>query len=150
MTLRLLLLASFSPTDAWGWLSLVLLVISIAIPYALRSKSPSQASSAFDASRGTRILWIHYWLGPLIFALSFVHAWIPMATGHMPHTSMQGLWLATYALGLILLQVLLGLALRYFRRGARVLRWVHFAVMLGIGGLLLAHLWLNGPPLRLP
>ena len=141
------LLTSLSPTDWWGWLSLVLFGISAAIPYLSRKMAPPGGDSV-SATVGTGSLWIHYWLGPLVFGLSFVHAWIPMASGHMPHTSIKGLWLATYALGLIFLQLLLGLMLRYLRyRGARLLRWFHFGVMLGIAALLLAHLWLNGPPM---
>ena len=69
-----------------------------------------------------------------------------MASGHMPHTSMRGLWLATYALGLIFLQLLLGLTLRYVGpRAAQALRRIHFVLMIGIAGLVLSHLWLNGP-----
>jgi hypothetical protein len=69
-----------------------------------------------------------------------------MASGHMPHTSMRGLWLATYALGLIFLQLLLGLALRYIGpRGAQAMRRIHFILMVGIAALVLSHLWLNGP-----
>ena len=90
------LLTSLSLTDWWGWLSLVLFGVSAAIPYASRKMALARRDSA-SATSGTGSLWIHYWLAPLVFGLSFVHAWIPMAAGHMPHTSMQGLWLATYA-----------------------------------------------------
>jgi thiosulfate reductase cytochrome b subunit len=64
----------------------------------------------------------------------------------MPHTSMRGLWLATYGLGLIFVQLVSGLVLRYTgARTAQTLRRIHFVLMLSIVGLVLAHLWLNGP-----
>ena len=68
-----------------------------------------------------------------------------MASGHMPHTSMRGLWLATYALGLILLQLLLGLAAFCRQRTAQALRRIHFVLMIAIAALVSSHLWLNGP-----
>jgi cytochrome c biogenesis protein CcdA len=69
-----------------------------------------------------------------------------MASGHMPHTSMRGLWLATYALGLILVQLLLGLALRSVGpRTAQALRRIHFVLMIAIAALVLTRLWSNGP-----
>jgi len=64
----------------------------------------------------------------------------------MPQTSMRGLWLATCALGLIFVELLLGLALRYVGPpAARVMRRMHSVLMLGISALVLSHLWLNSP-----
>ena len=137
----------FSPTAIWGWASLVLLAVVVAIPYLRRIPSrPSADSAAATARPYLGALAPHYWLAPAVLVISFVHAWIPMASGHMPHTSMRGLWLATYALGVIFVQLVIGLALRYVGpRVAHAMRRVHFVLMLGIVALVLAHLWLNGP-----
>lgn len=126
-------------TSFTGWLTAFLIALQIAWPYLLRSgtKPLSLSASSFTMRP-------HFWLGYALPGLAFVHAWIPMASGHMPKTSMTGLWLATYALGLILLQALLGIATRVTRGLARnVLRRVHFAVMFGIAALIAAHLYLN-------
>jgi hypothetical protein len=137
----------FSPTAAWGWASLVLLAVVVAIPYLRRSTPLSSPGLPATATRPyLSALTPHYWLAPAVLVISFVHAWIPMASGRMPHTSMRGLWLATYALGVIFLQLLIGLAMRYLGpQVARTMRRVHFLLMLGIVALVLAHLWLNGP-----
>jgi hypothetical protein len=137
----------FSPTAAWGWVGLVLLAVVVAIPYLRRNSSLASPGSPAAAPRPyLTALAPHYWLAPAVLVISFVHAWIPMASGHMPQTSMRGLWLATYALGVIFLQLLIGLALRYMGpRVAHAMRRVHFVLMLGIVALVLSHVWLNGP-----
>lgn len=136
----------FSPTAAWGWASLVLLAVVVAIPYLRRSSSLGSHGSPEAAPRPyLSALASHYWLAPAVLVISFVHAWIPMASGRMPQTSMRGLWLATYALGVIFLQLVIGLALRYVGpRVAHAMRRVHFLLMLGIVALVLSHVSLNG------
>ena len=137
--------AQFDTTTAiWGWLALASLIVVVAIPY-FRRKGPSVgAESSVPRAHLSRLI-AHFWIAPAVLAISFVHAWIPMASGHMPRTSMNGLWLATYALGLMFVQIVLGIALRYFGlRTARVLKRVHLALMLGIVALVLLHLALNG------
>jgi len=136
-----------SPADILGWLSVVLLGAVIAIPY-LKNRARARVPESNGAAPRPYLnaLWPHYWFAPAVAVGSFVHAWIPMASGHMPHTSMRGLWLATYALGLVFLQILLGLVLRFAGPAtAAFLRRVHFVCMVGIVALLLAHLLLNGP-----
>ena len=90
----------------------------------------------------------HYLLGSLLPATALTHGWIPMASGHMPRTSMRGLWLATFALGLLFLQLLLGLAVRHLPGNGHsvsrlALRRIHFATMLAIAALALSHMLLN-------
>lgn len=136
-----------SPADILGWFTLVLLGAAIAVPY-LHSRAVRRGPESNGAVSRPYLnsLWPHYWLAPAVAAGSFIHAWIPMASGHMPHTSMRGLWLATYALGLVFLQIFMGLVLRFVSPGAaRILRPLHFLFMIGIVVLLLAHLLLNGP-----
>lgn len=63
----------------------------VAIPY-LRCKVVPATGLPNTAPRPyLAALSLHYWLAPAVFAISFLHAWIPMASGHMPHTSMRGL-----------------------------------------------------------
>ncbi|HME13492.1 MAG TPA: hypothetical protein VKF79_11550 [Candidatus Acidoferrum sp.] len=140
-----------------GWLVAALLATQIALPFLLRrarygAMPPSgsvAAAAKGDASAtgmglaGNSMRW-HYLLGFILPAAALVHGWIPMGSGHMPRTSMTGLWLATYALGLLFLQLVLGLVLQRMPSGAaRVLRWVHFFTMLVITALALAHMLLN-------
>ena len=133
-------------TAFWGWASFALLGLVVAIPYLRRTTSIATVSSHTATRPYLAALALHYWLAPAVLVVSFLHAWIPMASGHMPHTSMHGLWLATYALGLIFVQLLLGLALRSVGpRTAQALRRIHFVLMIAIATLVLTHLWLNGP-----
>jgi hypothetical protein len=135
-----------TPTALWGWVSLSLLGLVVAIPYLRRKTVPSTGIPDAAPRPYLAALSLHYWLAPAVLLVSFLHACIPMASGHMPHASMRGLWLATYALVLIFVQLLLGLALRYVGpRVAQALRRIHFVLMIGIAALVLSHLWLNGP-----
>ena len=90
----------------------------------------------------------HYLLGFVLPAAALAHGWIPMAAGHMPRASMTGLWLATFALGLLFLQLLIGLATQRLRGdGNSVARLTlcrtHFVTMLVIAALALSHMLLN-------
>jgi hypothetical protein len=127
-------LVLISPTSLWGWISVALVATVIAIPFLSVRAGQSPVLP----------LWPHYWLGLLATAISLWHAWIPMKAGHIPRSAFNGLWLATIALGLLLLQLLLGVLLRYGRpRYFAYLRQTHFALMLGIVALIAAHLWFN-------
>ena len=135
----------FDSTRVIGWLSLVLLGIVIVLPYlpAIGTAANSRSTSGFSRLPLGRIDF-HYWLAPLVALGSFVHAWIPMASHHMPHTNYKGLWFATVAVGLILVQLGLGVVLRFTRRSTpNLLRRAHFTLMLGITALVLLHLWIN-------
>ena len=128
-------------TRVIGWLSVGLLGLVIALPFFGRSLAGRNKAAA-----GAKRMMFHYWLAPLVALGSFVHAWIPMASGHMPRTSFTGLWIATVALGMILVQLGLGLALRYAGAdSARLLTRLHLTVMFGISALVFIHLWVNSP-----
>ncbi len=61
------------------------------------------------------------------------HAWLPMRAGHIPVSAFSGLWLATIALGILLVQLGVGLALRYTRgHTRRTLLQAHFLCMLAV------------------
>jgi hypothetical protein len=140
-------MAIFDFTRVIGWLSVFLLGIVIALPYLPSVGSGRNAPFLSGFFRFPfRRMSFHYWLAPLLAVGSFVHAWIPMASRHMPRTNSNGLWLATLALGLILAQLGLGVLLRSTRQSApNLLRRTHFTLMLGIAALVLLHLWLNSP-----
>jgi hypothetical protein len=142
---------SLDSTRIIGWLSVFLLGIVIALPYlppvGSGRNAPSFSSGFFRFP--FRRMAFHYWLAPLVAVGSFVHAWIPMASRHMPRTNYNGLWLATLALGLILAQLGLGLLLRSTRQSApNLIRRTHFTLMLGIAALVLLHLWMNSPSIH--
>jgi hypothetical protein len=135
---------SFFYTSASGWLATILIGVEIMLPYLLRRTRLSESLGIAQEHQRPYLqrMWPHYWAGYLLLGLAFFHAWIPMASGRMPKTSLTGLWLATFALGLLFLQILIGLTLRSgVSRG--FLRAVHFWTMLGIGVLVLSHVWLN-------
>lgn len=135
----------FDSTRVIGWLSLVLLGIVIALPYlpAIGTAANTRSTSEFFRLPPRRMAF-HYWSAPLVALGSFVHAWIPMASHHMSHTNYKGLWLATVAMGLIVVQIGLGMLLRFTRRSTpNLLRRTHFTLMLGITVLVLLHLWMN-------
>jgi len=76
--------------------------------------------------------------------LSLWHAWPALRAGHIPPNLANGLWLATIALVLLLIQLAAGAVLRY--RGpspSGLVRRIHFALMAAIVLLLVAHIWLN-------
>jgi heme A synthase len=133
---------SFLQNNFLGWFTALLIAVQLAWPFFLKWRKPSAtfaaAPSFFAAMRP------HFWLGYALPILAFIHAWIPMSSGHMPHTSLTGLWLATYALGLLVLQVFLGVAMRATKGLAHiVLRRIHFSAMLSIAVLLAAHIYMN-------
>jgi hypothetical protein len=132
-----------------GWAAAAVLGAQIALPFVMR-RMKNEAGSGVGVAAANKspstwpLSWLHYLLGFVLPAAAFVHAWIPMASGKMPQTSMTGLWLATYALGLMVLQVVLGLVLQRVRGVARVvIRRVHFVGMLIISLLVLAHIAMN-------
>jgi len=135
----------FFYASASGRIATILLGVEILLPYLLRGTRMSKALGlAQTMSNGyAQRMWPHYWEGYLLLILSFVHAWIPMSAGHMPRTSLTGLWLATSALVLLFFQLLLGLALRSGSEARRFLRAAHFWTMLAVSVLVLSHLWIN-------
>ena len=136
---------SFFYTASSGWLACLLIAVGIALPYLLR-RTPLTKKLGLAQNSSLpylRRMWPHYWVGYLCLALSFYHAWIPMASGRIPRSSLTGLWLATFALFLLFVQLLLGLALKQPSSSRALLRKVHFWSMVGVSALVLAHIVLN-------
>jgi len=138
---------AFFYRSASGWVACILTVVAMLLPYLLRSGRLSQALG-FGPSRDVpylRRMWPHYWTGYLALGLSFYHAWVSMAPGPLPRTSLAGLWLGTFGLLLLFVQFLLGLVLQQSRGPNAVTRGLHFWSMVGILVLVFVHVALNGP-----
>lgn len=135
---------SYYVTSATGWLMIVLLIVIIAYPFLLRSGLLGPVQPFLQRMR------FHYWLGYSTAALVIIHAWIPMSSRLAGAVNPLGLDLATVALMLVFVQVMLGRSLSWPRLSARrlVRRW-HFWVMIGIVSFVLAHIALNSPTIQL-
>lgn len=122
-----------------GWLLALLLPLTITLALRLRRSS----EPATGASRGPR--WrLHFWLGYGIAILTLLHAAIATGTGISLRVDTLGLYLATGALLLVVVQVFIGLLLREpsLRRRPVVRRW-HLWVMAGVVLLAAGHIALN-------
>ncbi|HYW65957.1 MAG TPA: hypothetical protein VFB10_04570 [Candidatus Dormibacteraeota bacterium] len=143
-------LAMLSPTGQRGWISTALLAAVIAIPYLhgalMRGRRRADNS---PAPSPLMPLWPHYWLALALAALSSWHAWPGLRAGHISPSLTNGLWLATIALVLLLLQLAVGAVLHHRGPGpSSVVRRIHFVLMAAIALLVVAHVWLNSRFLR--
>jgi hypothetical protein len=85
----------------------------------------------------------HIVLGLILLPLTFAHAWLSMKSVSMQSAHMAGLWLATAALLLLGVQVLLGTALIRPSESSGSLKRVHLALGLGILALASVHVLLT-------
>ena len=135
-------------TSITGWIACVLIGLEILLPYLYRRNrlslwlgSAARAASAPYLKR----LWPHYWLGYLLLVLGAIHTVVPIEAGHLRQWNITGLWIATVALLLLLLQGALGLWLQDSKLvGRALMRGWHFWLMFGIVLLVGVHVWLNG------
>jgi hypothetical protein len=138
---------TFFFTSASGWIAVILIGIGAVLPYLLRRSWLSLRlgiAQGFNAPYLKR-MWAHYWAGYLVAGLSFVHAWVPMRAGQVRRANMTGLWLATAALLLLLVQLALGVALQDSRlEQRRAIRGWHYWVMVAVVLLVAGHVFLNG------
>jgi hypothetical protein len=138
---------TFFFTSVTGWITVILIGVGILLPYLLR---PGWLSMRLGVAQGfsstyLKRMWTHYWTGYVVAGLSFLHAWVPMQGGHMRRPNMAGLWMATAALLLLLVQLAIGLALQDSRLKERhVIRGWHYWVMVVVVLLVAGHVWLNG------
>ncbi len=121
-------------TSATGYFALLLIGVTIALPYCLR--------------RGTPPMRLHYVVGYIIAALVIVHMMISMSGRMAAHTSVVGLDIATLALLLIVGQIILGTSMARRSGGRSGLKRWHFALMLAIAILAIVHVVLNSPMLH--
>jgi hypothetical protein len=85
----------------------------------------------------------HIVLGLILPPLTFAHAWQSMKSVSMKSADMAGLWLATAALLLLGVQVLLGTALIRPSESSGSLERVHLALGLGILAVASVHVFLT-------
>ena len=133
-------------TSALGWLATILIAAQIVLPYLLR---PSGLSRALGLARQRGSVYLrrllpHYWIGYLLLVLTAAHAWIPMQTGYAVRTGALGLWFATLAFFLLILQAILGRKLQEqpLPSRQRIRSW-HYWLMLALTLSVAAHVFLN-------
>ncbi len=127
-----------------GRVATVLCPLAIALPYLLRRNRLSRGLGLAQdhAAPYLRRLWPHFSIGYVILALSTVHAATVM--GAMGRANGVGIWAATAAFCLLVLEISVGLNLKddgLARR--RPIRRLHLWMMLGFVGTLAVHLWFN-------
>ena len=134
----------YSITSATGWILIVLLIATAVYPFLLRSGLLGPVQPFLKRMR------LHYWLGYSIAGIVLVHVWIPMSAGLAGRVNTAGLYLATIALILIIVQVSLGRRLSWPKLAMRrvVRRW-HFWIMIGIVVFVLGHIALNSGPVQM-
>jgi len=135
---------------ALGWIAVVLVMATTALPYLLRPTALARALGLAGSLAGNLVerMRPHMWLGYMILAVSGLHAVAAMGSGS-PRINPTGIGFATIALVLLCGQWLLGnrLMLRAIEQRQRVRRW-HFGAMLGTFAAIFAHAYLNGALLR--
>jgi hypothetical protein len=140
-------------TSVTAWAAVLFLVVEIALPYFLRRAPPRmivgvlrvRSSPDFSAPRGIPFrerLRPHYWLGYALVALSTVHA--SSVGPAMSRSDATGIWAATFAWGLLFVQVALGLVLQNGVANAWRMRRIHFWSMLLLSALVVVHVLRNG------
>ena len=123
----------------------VLCALVIALPYLLRRGRLSRGLGIAreDSLPYLQRLWPHFWTGYFAAGLTVVHVAASMRV--MRRANVAGIWAATGALMLMLFEVVVGLSLRKEALPARkLLRRVHFWIMICFVALLLMHLSENG------
>jgi hypothetical protein len=134
-------------TWASGWVLVVLIGTTVALPYVFR-RGASAASGAKPRPFLERMR-PHVWLGDAVVGLTVAHLWPAMSQGWARRVDALGLYLATGALLLAVAQVALGLGLRAAAgRRRRRLRRAHFWTMVALVALAAGHVARNSAALR--
>ena len=128
-------MGAFLVTSISGFFAAFLVLYTTALPYLLRRLRP--------VTGGVRRMTLHYCIGYLIFGVLLLHMFVSMQAGMAKGADLTGLNLATGALFLVILQVMLGTTLTAGGQRVRPLRRIHFALMLGIVVLSASHIALN-------
>jgi len=134
----------YTITSITGWLLIVLLVATIVYPFLLRGGVLGPVQPFLKRMR------FHYWLGYGITGIILIHAWVPMNTGFAGHVNAIGLDLATGALFLVIILVIIGQFLSQPKlRQRRTLRQWHLWIMISLMLLVIGHLLLNSGTLQM-
>ena len=121
-----------------AWLAVGLVACEIVLPYALRRTRVSAWMGISPETRYLQRMWPHYWIGYAIAGLSFAHAF-SVGPSMMPAAQL-GIWMATLAFLMLLVQVFLGLYLQTATAARRIrVRRLHFWGTMIFAGLLAAH-----------
>jgi hypothetical protein len=126
-------------SSAAAWAAVMFLAVEIGLPYYLQR---ARAFAVAGSSPFRERLRPHYWLGYALAALSTVHG--SLVGPAMARSDQTGIWAATFAWGLLFVQVALGLALQGGTANRRRVRRIHFWSMLLLSGLVVVHVWRNG------
>jgi hypothetical protein len=127
---------TFIGTAFSGWMAAIAFVAAALLAITLRE-------FRFAAIPGFGTMRTHYALGFGVPAIAFIHAWIPMATGRAGSFERIGLWIATLALLLLFVQMMLGMSLRSSSSGGGGLRRIHIGMMVVLAALILTHITLD-------
>jgi len=140
-------MTAFLITSISGFFAAFLVVFTAVLPYLLRRRTGLGGASA-PACGSLRGMGLHYCIGYLVFGVLLLHMLVSMQAGMARGVSLTGLNLATLALLLVMLQVVLGTTLMAGGPKARPFKTAHVAILLGIVVLSAAHLALNSTLLR--
>lgn len=129
-------------TSISGFIALALIGIIALIPYSTRwiNRCVSKVVVNFRCAMG-----VHQVIGFTTLAMVIFHTEVAAGAGMMSRVNAMGLDLATAGLFVLLAQSIVGIMIRKCNPN-NVLRWkrVHWCLMLGIVGLVTAHVYLNG------
>ncbi len=133
-------MTAFLVTSISGFFTAFLVGFTVCLPYFMRRR----AAQSGQVPR----LGLHYCVGYTIVAVLLLHMFVSMQAGMAKGTSLTGLNIATVALLLVVIQVLMGITLMNTKDRPRRLRAWHFLVMTGIVALAAIHVVLNSVLLR--
>ena len=132
-------MGAFLVTSISGFFAAYLVLCTATLPYLLRRLRPA------GRARG---MTLHYCLGYLIFGVLMLHMLVSMQAGMARGADLTGLNLATTALFVVMLQVVLGTTLMAGGPKTGGLKRVHGVLMLGIVTLSALHVALNSALLQ--
>jgi len=135
------MLVTFLISPIIGWLSTLLIAVTITLPYILKRR---RVNSTPQRHKPYLIrLRPHYWLGYILLMLSVVHAIFSLTSANMSDSQSLGVLFAIGALLFLFRQLVLGINLNSSTQHRRTLRRQHFRTMLVIIMLGLIHIFLN-------
>jgi hypothetical protein len=128
--------------SASGWTAAILVSCTVFLPYLARAPLRHRFNMAVHGAR--RLMRLHYVIGFAVLALALIHMWVSMTGGMARHTRASGLYIATVALAVLVVQAMSGSTMSFGQVRATIgLRRSHFMTMLAIVALVGLHIALN-------